>query len=215
MDLFDLCVRLKVCEGCGCLWYRYEIELNVYCHLCADRLKEFPTVKSRKQRGRPRKAILPTVFAVEDPQVCARDPRNLALQCHRISPDRPAQPQALQGHGFRRKGTGFTPHIFQPRQWPTSPEVPNERRPPTPLPLGRPARQAARIRHPPHPKTPGPKSRARPTTRPPRLLRLLPPPHRKPAKTLPLRLHAGRPLAQHPQRLGRPGLGHQLQSPYL
>jgi hypothetical protein len=56
---------LKICEGCGCLWYRAQVETRVYCAACNERFKEFPTPQSRKRRGRPRKIILPTVFAVQ------------------------------------------------------------------------------------------------------------------------------------------------------
>jgi hypothetical protein len=61
----DLRVHLKVCEGCGCLWYRLQDEIRVYCTTCHERFKEFPTPQSRKRRGRPKKTTLPTVFAVE------------------------------------------------------------------------------------------------------------------------------------------------------
>ena len=61
----ELRVHLKICEGCGCLWYRAQVETRVYCAACNERFKEFPTPESRKRRGRPRKMILPTVFAVQ------------------------------------------------------------------------------------------------------------------------------------------------------
>jgi hypothetical protein len=61
----DLRVHLKVCEGCGCLWYRIQDEIRVYCTTCNERFKDFPTPQSRKRRGRPKKTTLPTVFAVE------------------------------------------------------------------------------------------------------------------------------------------------------
>jgi hypothetical protein len=61
----ELRVHLKVCEGCGCLWYRAQVETRVYCAACNERFKEFPTPQSRKRRGRPRKMILPTIFAVQ------------------------------------------------------------------------------------------------------------------------------------------------------
>jgi hypothetical protein len=60
----ELRVHLKVCEGCGCLWYRVQTESGVYCSSCCNRFKEFPTPQSRKRSGRPRKLTLPTVFAV-------------------------------------------------------------------------------------------------------------------------------------------------------
>ena len=61
----ELRVHLKICEGCGCLWYRAQVETRVYCAACNERFKQFPTPQSRKRRGRPRKMILPTVFAVQ------------------------------------------------------------------------------------------------------------------------------------------------------
>jgi hypothetical protein len=61
----ELRVNLKVCEACGCLWYRAQLETRVYCTSCQERFNEFPTAQSRKRRGRPRKIILPTVYAVE------------------------------------------------------------------------------------------------------------------------------------------------------
>ena len=60
----DLRVHLKICEACGCLWYRAQFEARVYCSTCYDRFKEFPAVQGRKRRGRPRKVVLPAVFAV-------------------------------------------------------------------------------------------------------------------------------------------------------
>ena len=64
----DLRVHLKICEGCGCLWYRSQSETRVYCTACELRFKDFPTPHSRKRRGRPTKLSLPTVFAVHAPE---------------------------------------------------------------------------------------------------------------------------------------------------
>jgi len=61
----ELRVHLKICEGCGCLWYRGQLEARVYCSACHERFKEFPTAQSRKRRGRPRKLVLPTVLAAD------------------------------------------------------------------------------------------------------------------------------------------------------
>ncbi|QNI31623.1 zf-TFIIB domain-containing protein [Alloacidobacterium dinghuense] len=48
-------VTLKVCEGCGGLWFRAQ-ELNeVYCATCSTRLRAFPAPRSRRLAGRPRK----------------------------------------------------------------------------------------------------------------------------------------------------------------
>jgi hypothetical protein len=70
----DLCVHLKICEGCGCLWYRPQTIEDVYCKVCATRLRDFPSPESRKRRGRPVRrnsvhtkpvcSILDTVWAV-------------------------------------------------------------------------------------------------------------------------------------------------------
>jgi hypothetical protein len=51
-------VQLKVCEGCGCLWYRAQNRGNVYCRDCQTRLEEFPSPQSRKRRGRPSRKVL-------------------------------------------------------------------------------------------------------------------------------------------------------------
>jgi len=49
----ELRVHLKICEGCGCLWYRTQDQGSVYCSACETRLKDFPSPESRKRRGRP------------------------------------------------------------------------------------------------------------------------------------------------------------------
>ena len=39
----ELRVQLKVCEGCGCLWYRPEnLGSTAYCRECQEKLKDFP-----------------------------------------------------------------------------------------------------------------------------------------------------------------------------
>jgi len=60
----ELRVQLKVCEGCGCLWYRPQTQGGVYCRGCEEKLKEFPTPESRKRRGRPARRTLVRVWAV-------------------------------------------------------------------------------------------------------------------------------------------------------
>lgn len=50
MELF---VELKICEGCGCLWFRAQTQESVYCRECCEKLREFPSPESRKRRGRP------------------------------------------------------------------------------------------------------------------------------------------------------------------
>ena len=49
----ELRVQLKVCEGCGCLWYRIQTQGSVYCKECEAKLRDFPSPESRKRRGRP------------------------------------------------------------------------------------------------------------------------------------------------------------------
>jgi uncharacterized Zn finger protein (UPF0148 family) len=60
----ELRVQLKVCEGCGCLWYRAQTIGSVYCKPCETKLKDFPSPESRKRRGRPSRKHLTTVWAV-------------------------------------------------------------------------------------------------------------------------------------------------------
>ncbi len=62
----ELCVQLKICEGCGCLWYRNQIHGSVYCSRCETKLKDFPTAESRKRRGRPARKRLINVWAVAE-----------------------------------------------------------------------------------------------------------------------------------------------------
>jgi hypothetical protein len=60
----ELCVQLKVCEGCGCLWYRAQTQGTVYCKECETKLKDFPSPETRKRRGRPSRKSLVRVWAV-------------------------------------------------------------------------------------------------------------------------------------------------------
>jgi len=60
----DLRVQLKVCEGCGCLWYRAQNHRGVYCLGCDARLKHFPTAMSRRRRGRKADKPLISIWAV-------------------------------------------------------------------------------------------------------------------------------------------------------
>lgn len=62
----ELRVQLKVCEGCGCLWYRVQTQDSVYCKGCEEKLKDFPTPESRKRRGRPTRRPLENVWAVAE-----------------------------------------------------------------------------------------------------------------------------------------------------
>lgn len=60
----DLRVQLKVCEGCGCLWYRAQNHRGVYCLGCDAKLKYFPSAASRKRRGPKRNGTLISIWAV-------------------------------------------------------------------------------------------------------------------------------------------------------
>ncbi len=59
-------VQLKICEGCGSLWYRAQTQLGVYCEKCAEKLKDFPSPESRKRRGRPVRKKLAQIWAVSE-----------------------------------------------------------------------------------------------------------------------------------------------------
>jgi hypothetical protein len=73
----ELRIQLKVCEGCGCLWYRAQVETRVYCAQCVERFKDFPTATASRRKGRPRKITLPTVFAVHDTSFYAAAPARI------------------------------------------------------------------------------------------------------------------------------------------
>lgn len=62
----ELRVQLKVCEGCGCLWYRAQTLGSVYCERCEVKLSSFPPSETRKRRGRPLRKTLNQVWAVAD-----------------------------------------------------------------------------------------------------------------------------------------------------
>lgn len=47
-------VYLKVCEGCGGLWFRAQGGTSVYCAACESRLRSFSRPGKRRS-GRPRK----------------------------------------------------------------------------------------------------------------------------------------------------------------
>ena len=47
-------IFLKVCEGCGVLWFRAENCTDVYCRNCAPRLRSLPQIlRPRHPRRRP------------------------------------------------------------------------------------------------------------------------------------------------------------------
>lgn len=60
----ELRVQLKICEGCGSLFYRAEAGGEIYCHGCKGKLRDFPSPESRKRRGRPVGKTIPRVWAV-------------------------------------------------------------------------------------------------------------------------------------------------------
>lgn len=49
-------VELKICEGCGALWFRTGIKDGVYCVACCIRLDSFPQPTGKRSGGRPRLA---------------------------------------------------------------------------------------------------------------------------------------------------------------
>lgn len=59
-------VQLKICEGCGCLWYRPCLNEKVYCKSCEVKLEAFPSAESRKRRGRPCGRRLARVYGVAE-----------------------------------------------------------------------------------------------------------------------------------------------------
>ena len=63
----ELRVQLKVCEGCGCLWYRAQHQGSVYCRSCETKLREFPVATDDYRPGvsRKRKPVL-KIWAVAD-----------------------------------------------------------------------------------------------------------------------------------------------------
>jgi hypothetical protein len=63
-SVMELRVQLKVCEGCGCLWYRAQTQGTVYCRDCEVRLKDFPSPETRKRRGRPPRKTLVRVWGM-------------------------------------------------------------------------------------------------------------------------------------------------------
>ena len=57
-------VHLKICEGCGSLWYRASDALMVYCNACAVKLGEFPSPRTRRRPGGRRKVQVKTGMPV-------------------------------------------------------------------------------------------------------------------------------------------------------
>jgi uncharacterized Zn finger protein (UPF0148 family) len=60
-------IFLKVCEGCGVLWFRANGCAEVYCPGCARRMRSLPPVRRTRRpgrRGRHRNPLLVTGGAV-------------------------------------------------------------------------------------------------------------------------------------------------------
>ncbi len=49
----DIRVELKVCEACGRIFTRTSTQQSPCCSACTSVLKDFPSVETRKRRGRP------------------------------------------------------------------------------------------------------------------------------------------------------------------
>jgi uncharacterized Zn finger protein (UPF0148 family) len=62
----ELRVHLKVCEGCGCLWYRAQTQGSVYCQACETKLKDFPSPESRRRPGRRGRTRVTGIWAVAE-----------------------------------------------------------------------------------------------------------------------------------------------------
>jgi hypothetical protein len=54
----ELTLELKICEGCGCLWYRVRNQESVYCRECENRLSEFPAPTRQRRRRWPKFKLL-------------------------------------------------------------------------------------------------------------------------------------------------------------
>lgn len=55
-------IQLKICESCGCLWYRPQTQESIYCKNCKIKLQHFPSPDSRKRRGRPSLTAVPQLL---------------------------------------------------------------------------------------------------------------------------------------------------------
>lgn len=62
----ELRVQLKICEGCGCLWYRAQTNGGVYCRECEVKLKDFPEPETRKLRGRRSRKPIKQIWGVAE-----------------------------------------------------------------------------------------------------------------------------------------------------
>lgn len=51
-----MCIQLKICEGCGLLWYRASEGASVYCSKCEVKLGRLPAPRTRRRPGGRRKS---------------------------------------------------------------------------------------------------------------------------------------------------------------
>ena len=51
----ELLLELKICEGCGSLWYRIQNQRTVYCKHCELRLRDFPAPTAQRRRRSSRR----------------------------------------------------------------------------------------------------------------------------------------------------------------
>jgi len=45
-------IFLKVCEGCGSLWFRAQDSPDIYCPACSLRMRALPPVRRSRRPGR-------------------------------------------------------------------------------------------------------------------------------------------------------------------
>jgi len=50
-------VQLKICEGCGNLWFRFSGINVVYCSTCSEKLACYPLVDAEGRAGRKKMAM--------------------------------------------------------------------------------------------------------------------------------------------------------------
>ncbi len=120
-NVMELRVHLKVCEGCGCLWYRVQAETG----------DSKTSQKPEPETGAagPEKPSFP-------PSLPSRPFSNTTSPCRA----RQIFSKSRAGHRYR-----LAPRLRWPTRpsrdlrhgWQFSPAVPIERRPPAPSPLGR------------------------------------------------------------------------------
>jgi hypothetical protein len=60
----EVLIELTTCRACGSLYYRPAAQAGWYCRSCVALFSNFPTVESRKRRGRPK--VLKAVYASAD-----------------------------------------------------------------------------------------------------------------------------------------------------